>query len=412
MDADLITWLSSPGGREAIRQADQLLGSLEESPGRGSAPLLAAQRLRALPSADGPPLTAPQAAAALTQVELAKRAGLEPGSWLLTRDGLEQATTPVVAARHAQHLGQLGAAVVELGAGLGFDTAAMVAAGLTVTALEADPVRAACLRANVPNAAVVFGDLMNSAILEQVLADPSVVIYADPGRRAAARQTDGRRAHPERDPQRWSPPWAFLVGLAARHRLAAKVAANIPETVIAQSWQVEWVSINGTLVEAFVTNGEPLAARRQAAVLRYGRWQTIPQGPAGTPGTSVQAFVHEVDPAVVAAAASTTLAARMNANLLTSDGRWLTSSELPTEGNASFLRSYAVVEQLPSQLPALRQALRARGISRATIKSRGRDQARLRHELRISEGTGPILAFIDGSGSDRKATNVLVLEQR
>jgi len=374
--------------------------------------LLAAQRLRALPSADGSTLTAPQAAAALTQVELAKRAGLQPGSWLLTRDGLEQATAPAVAARHAQHLGQLGATVVELGAGLGFDTAAMVATGFTVTALEADPVRAACLRANVPSATVVLGDLMNSAVLEQVLADPSAVIYADPARRGAARQSDGRRAHPERDPQRWSPPWAFLVGLAERHRLAAKVAANIPETVIAQSWQVEWVSINGTLVEAFVTNGEPLAARRQAAVLHHGSWQTIQQGPAGTPGTSVQAFVHEVDPAVVAAAASTTLAARMNAHLLTSDGRWLTSSELPAEVNACFLRSYAVVEQLPSQLPALRQALRARGISRATIKSRGRDQALLRPELRIGEGTGPTLAFIDDSGSDRKSTNVLVIEQR
>jgi hypothetical protein len=119
----------------------------------------------------------------------------------------------------------------------------------------------------------------------------------------------------------------------------------------------------------------------------------------------VGAVVHQVDPAVLAADATATLAARLSGRSLTEDGRWLTSDAESAHQDCAFLRSYSVIEELPAQLPTLRKALRARGITEAVIKSRGRDQAQLLRALGLREGSGPVLAFIDnrGTGKDRKS---------
>lgn len=381
MDPDLVAWLASPDGLEAIRRADAFSA--------------------------GEPLTAQQQAAVLTQVDLARQAGLVPGHWLLTRDGLEQATRPEVAARHAQHVSRVGTSVVDLGAGLGFDAAAMIAAGLRVTAVEQDPVRVAYLRVNVPQAVVVAGNVTAPELLARVLTDQEAVIFCDPGRRSTARQLDGRRAHPERDPQRWSPPWSFVLDLARCRRVVVKAAAGIPRTLIPDGWQAEWVSAQGVLLEVLLTNTGALTAERQAAVLRDGHWHQLARDEAPTliGAEQVGAVVHQVDPAVLAADATATLAARLNGRALTEDGRWLTSDAEPEHQDCAFLRSYSVIEELPAQLPALRKALRDRGITEAVIKSRGRDQAQLRRALGLREGSGPVLAFIDNraKGKDRKS---------
>ena len=390
MDAELLAWLAGPDGREAIR--------------------------RAASSAPPGPLTSGQRAAVLTQVDLAKQAGLIPGHWLLTRDGLEQATRPEVAARHAEHLARVCTAAVDLGAGLGFDAAAMVAAGLTVTAVEQDQVRLGCLRANVPQARVIAGDLTDPAIRDQALADPHAVVFVDPGRRAQSRQADGRRAHPERDPERWSPPWSFVLGIADRRKVVVKAAAGIPRSLIPEGWQAEWVSVNGVLLEALLTNTGALGGTGQAAVRRSGHWHVLVRSSTDkinsdeftsdglTIASTVGALVHEVDPAVLAAKATATLADHLGAGSLTEDGRWLTSAVRPAPEHAAFVRSYSVIEELPAQLPALRKALRARGITEAVIKSRGRDQAQLRRTLHIAEGSGPVLAFIDNRAAGRRGS--------
>jgi len=404
VDRALIDWLASPAGREAILQAGTTLDRLGRDP---QAHLLAAEQLRSPQGGLDPT----QAAAALTQADLARRAELTPGTWLLTRDGLEQATHPQVAARHAQHLRQIAPAVVDLGAGLGFDAAAMVAAGLTVTAVERDPERAALLQANVPRAQVIVGDATNPQTLQQAWGSGGAVIFCDPGRRGGARQIDGRRAHPERDPERWSPPWSFVLALAAHHPVCAKVAAGIPRNQIPSGWQGEWVSREGHLVEAFLTNQPALGADRQAAVLRSNHWQVITRSSTAaiTPSAQVLPYVHEVDEAVIAADTAATLAEQLGAGALSTDARWLTTASMVPTKFAHFLRSYLVLDELPARTTDLRSALRERGITRATIKQRGRDMSKLRHELALPEGSESMLAFIGEVRSDQERVLLLKL---
>ena len=167
------------------------------------------------------------------------------------------------------------------------------------------------------------------------------------------------------------------------------------------------MSVQGVLLEALLTNTGALTAERQAAVLRDGRWHLLARDEALTLITAdaVGAMVHQVDPAVIAAEATATLAARLNGRSLTEDGRWLTSDVGPAHQDTAYLRSYAVIEELPPQLPALRKALSARGITQAVIKSRGRDQALLRRALRLREGPGPVLVFLDARAGGRPSRN-------
>ena len=73
-----------------------------------------------------------------------------------TRDGLEQATRPVVADQHAQRFVAAGVRrVVDLGCGIGSDALAFVRAGLEVVAVERDPDTAAVAAANLAGRAEV-----------------------------------------------------------------------------------------------------------------------------------------------------------------------------------------------------------------------------------------------------------------
>src|SRR5690606_2969375 len=134
----------------------------------------------------------------------------DAGRLLFTRTGLEQATRCVVADRRAARLAAAGVrSVADLGCGIGADTLAFDRAGLTVRAVEADPVTAAVAATNVRacglsgTVSVTCGD---ASTIE--LSDVDAV-FCDPARRDAG----GRRIF---DPAAFSPPWSFLVGLPAR----------------------------------------------------------------------------------------------------------------------------------------------------------------------------------------------------
>ena len=135
---------------------------------------------RALAAAPGDPLAAgaalrrrhpglavDRAAAVLDQAALSRLAADRYGitdRLLLTRDGLEAATQPAVAARRARLLAASGARrVLDLTAGLGFDSRAFAAAGLEVVAVERDPVTAVYLRHNRPSARGVQADAQGGA---------------------------------------------------------------------------------------------------------------------------------------------------------------------------------------------------------------------------------------------------------
>ena len=93
-------------------------------------------------------------AAVLTQLALRQAARAKFGPFashmVFTRDGLEQATRLVVAARHAQRFRASGARrVADLGCGIGADALAIAGLGLDVLAVDIDPEAAGAVAANL-----------------------------------------------------------------------------------------------------------------------------------------------------------------------------------------------------------------------------------------------------------------------
>ena len=383
----LARWLADPASTAAQRSAEAAIAQAPRDP------IAAASRLRS----GQPHLTATQASAVLEQTDLRRladeRYGFDAGRLLLTRDGLEQATRPDVAG-HRAHLIRAGGArhVVDLTAGLGFDTAAFLAAGLAVTCVERDPVIATFLAHNCPRANVLTADATDASLVDGLIGslESEDVVFADPARRdpSGARGAN-LRARPERDPSRWSPAWPFIESLP-HPRIAAKVA---PSMRIPAGWRAEWTSVQRTVVDCAVYSWPAFAAPRRALVWSDGRSTVIDADDTTLPSAAdvVGAWLHEPDPAIVRAGAVAAFAARRTGlRSLSRDSTWLTSDAELSNDTA---RSFEVIEQLSGSVTDQRRQLDRLGVGALTVKSRNVDvaPATARRELGRGEGTGHVL---------------------
>lgn len=393
-------WLASPEGRQARERASELV--------RSSEPLAAATALRA----EG--LTAEQASAALEQATLQRVAAergmdLDPQA-LLTRDGLEAATRPVVARHRAEILRASGARrVLDLTGGLGFDTGAFLAAGLEVTALERDPVIAALLKHNHPTANVIVDDATTSGLLPRLLAelDPTDVVFVDPARRdpSAARDARTARARPERDPERWSPPMSWVASIE-HPRIAVKVAPGFRP---APGWQAQWVSVDRTVVECALYSWSATDHDRSAVIVQGDDLvATVPGSTAVTAiAEGLGAWLIEVDPAIISAGATATLAGYADARALDDGTTWLTGDRPIDHPGA---RCHRVLTELHGSSRDRRKELASLGVTRAIVKSRDarRQPAEILRDLGIKEGPGHVI--IETRLDDRTIT--VVADQR
>ncbi|MCF8543458.1 MAG: hypothetical protein K9G24_10295, partial [Candidatus Nanopelagicales bacterium] len=260
-------WLVSSAGLQVRDRAREVW---QEA---GGDPLRASTALRtSAPQGSGEDLTSEQAAEILLQAELSAlataRHGIADDHLLFTRDGLEAATRPVVADHRAALLRTSGATrVLDLTGGLGLDSAAFLRAGLRVTAVERDEATATLLAHNCPTATVIHGDATDPDLLAELLRDlgPADVVFADPARRDpnAARDSRTARARPERDPERWSPPWSFVASIP-HPRVAAKVSPSFPAPA---PWCAEWVSVDRTVVECAVYSWPVIEPHHRAIVV-------------------------------------------------------------------------------------------------------------------------------------------------
>jgi hypothetical protein len=401
----LAQWLTGPSAQPVIEEA-QALRSLATG---ASATLAATAALRRA----YPELAPEQCSAALTQASLrglaSERYGIE-GMPFLTRDGLEQATRPVIARRRAAILAAGGCArVVDLTAGLGFDASAFVSAGLDVTVVERSPETSALLAANVPAARLVLGDATDAGILAEATASLGTgdVVFIDPARRdpSGRRTSDGSRAQSERDPQRWSPPWSFVASLARHHRVCVKTTPGFPPERLPAGWHGEWTSVAGTATEACLWSWPAFEAPRRS--VRFGKpSQSHDTEVAEFEGTGMAAvadvagvggWLHEPDTSIIKAGLVDDLAATFGLKRLDAGSSWLTG-HAPV--SSPFIRDYEVAEILPSEPKALRSALRERGIGALTIvgRSTGIEPEALRKRLGL-DGPNPatiVLAVSQG----------------
>ena len=360
-------------------------------------------------------------AAALTQQRLRARAAAKFGPFastmLFTPDGLEQATRLAVAAHHAaryQHAGTTR--VADLGCGIGGDALALAGLGLGVLAVERDETTAALATVNLmrfPEVTVRCADAREV----DLVAESVDGVFADPARRSGGRRLT--------DPEQWSPPLSTV--LAWREQVPAlgvKAAPGIDHALLPADAHVQWVSVDGGVLEADIWCG-PLALEgpgRSALVLRSAPDATGEAGDGGagpdsgtgagsaaagtTTGPDAVArpavarlsdpectdptapplqlppiagqeelgeYVLEPDGAAIRAGLVAHLASRAGATPLAPRIAYLTGPRLPGADLAPFLRAWRVREVLPLHLKALRVRVREQGIGRLEIHRRGVD---------------------------------------
>ncbi len=383
MDLEAFRWLLSEDGRSLLARAEDVYD------GQPDRALEAATVLRR-------EATPEQVAAAMTQVELRRRARTKFGdlaaAMFFTPDGLEQSTRLRVAAHRAARVAAAEpASVIDVGCGIGGDLVAFARAGLTAAGIDRDPLRVAVASANLD--ALGLGGAVQVADAESLDLSGFGVVFADP-----ARRTDRGRVF---DVDAYAPPWSFVERLLHRPSVV-KVAPGIPHDLVPEGVEAEWVSDDGDLKEASLWSPQLAVARRRATVIRPGGLATITDedDPGERSVRAPQGFLYEPDDAVIRAGLVTAVAAGVHGGLVDPHIAYVTSDEGFT---TPFARTYEVLETLPYKEKALKAALRERGVGRLTIKKRGvnvvPEELRRHLDLRGDEEATLVLTRVAGKGT-------------
>ena len=313
--------------------------------------------------------------AVLTQSRLRNKATAKFGEFaaqmIFTQAGLEQATRLPVAALHAQRFAAAGVArIADLGCGIGADSLAFATLDLDVTAVELDETTAACATMNLlpfRNARVIQADAAQF--------DPATVdgIWLDPARRDTTSSGTSRIF----DPEAFSPPLSFVERLAERGMpVGVKLGPGIPHESIPAGCEVQWVSVDGDLVEAtlwFNALARP-GIRRSALLLGAARGaelhSTLDFDPAAqdAPVGPLEGYLYEPDSAVIRAGLVADLAKQIGAHLVDPQIAYLAAAD-PLD--TPFARGYRIIDVLPYNVKVLRNWVREAGIGTLEIKKRG-----------------------------------------
>ncbi|HYN29477.1 MAG TPA: class I SAM-dependent methyltransferase [Dermatophilaceae bacterium] len=388
MDVTAVRALASVEGQTLLRSLP---------PHDEAAALALTARLRAL--GHDPALVA----AALTQQRLRARARAKFGEFadgmIFTAEGLEQATRLEVATTHAHRFGAASLATVhDLGCGIGADAMTMSVLGVTVRAVDADPVTAAVADVNLrpwPDSRARVGRAEDFRPPPDAQRD-RVGAWLDPARRLPGRADARGRARRVFRLHEMSPPWQVVLDVAAAvPATGAKLSPSLPHEAVPVGCEAQWTSWDGDVVECAVWWG-PLVrtAGRTARVLGPGRLpvevtaaSVDPDVPAATSLADVGAWLYETDRAVVRAGLVGAVTAATDGTELEAGLGHVVAGRAV---DLAFARRYAVTEAMPFTVKSLRAWLRERGVTGATIKKRGvrLDDDSLRRDLRLGRGSG------------------------
>ncbi|MGB5937491.1 MAG: class I SAM-dependent methyltransferase [Ornithinimicrobium sp.] len=385
MDAAMVSRLAGPEGAEVFAHLPA-----DYDP---DAALRANTRLRSL----GYPVEV--IAAALSQWELRHRArpkfGPEAAQMFFTRDGLEQSTRDPVADLHARRLASAGVRHVwDLGCGIGGDALAFRRHGMTVTAIESDPLTAAVARANLTSTrrSSEGAATVRTVRVEEVLADwedaaaalsgrrpGDHAVWLDPARRTSGVSDAAGRTHRIRSARDMTPPWdVVLRAVRSVPTAGVKVGASFNAERLETGTQAQWVSVDNQAVECVVWWG--LAATgsgsRVASVRNRGIWHHLASddsamgatpeypGDAGAAQVVAGAYVCEADPAVAAAGLRSQVCRQSGATELGAANYLLS----PQPIDLPWARCWQINEVLPLSVKALRAWARKNDIGPLTLK--------------------------------------------
>jgi hypothetical protein len=328
-------------------------------------------------------------AAAMTQSRLRAGAHSKFGEFaagmLFTQDGLEQATRLTVAALHAARYRDVGSTrIADLTAGIGADAIAASALGLPVVAFEMDEATAIIANHNLrhwPDSTVVHADSIATLRPPGAIAKIGIdAMFADPARRNAR----GRR----HDPKDYSPALDEVLALrSATPELGVKIGPAIDHDALPSGVEAQWVSVDGTVVEAALWfGGLARAAGHTALVIVHGSSALIEGDTHRAPDGPLGAYIYEPDGAIIRAGLVGELADRIGAHLIDPTIAYLTSD---AHVQTTYARGYRVLESLPYSVKRLSSALHARHVGTVDIKKRGIDitPEKLRPQLKLRGDT-------------------------
>ncbi|MCX5385095.1 class I SAM-dependent methyltransferase [Streptomyces sp. NBC_00083] len=306
--------------------------------------------------------------AALGQARLRQRAVAKFGAqdahrMFFTPNGVEQSTRTSVATHRARAFASRGVrSVADLCCGIGGDALALARAGISVLAVDRDPLTAAVARANA--AALGLAELIEvrCADVTEIDTAPYDAVFVDPARRGGR----GRIF----DPEAYSPPlsWATSAALAAPFA-ALKIAPGIPHEAIPPQAEAEWISDGGDVKEAvlwFGTGVTPGAVRATLLPASASLWTAAPL--AAPPVGPVGRYLYEPDGAVIRAHLVAEVVERCGGRLIDETIAYVTSDERYA---SPYTSAYEITDQLPFNLKKLKALLREREVGVLTVKKRG-----------------------------------------
>ena len=275
---------------------------------------------------------------------------------------------------------------------------AFARAGLEVTLIERDPIRALFAEEN----ARVWGLTNRVTVIQQDITEAVVTASAawlDP-----ARRRDSRRVS---DPEDYSPPLSWLSELSGQGvgSIGVKLSPAIDHALAGRfGAELEFLSEGGECREALLW----LGAARSGDALR-GDGDHAGSGPQslagqedapGQPSATGGQYLYEPDPAVIRAHLVRTLARQIQAAPADPQIAYLLGDALVA---TPFADAYEVLDRLPYSVKRLQKALTGRDVGRVIIKKRGfpqePDEVRKQLKLRGSLEMIVVLARI-GKGHE------------
>lgn len=309
----------------------------------------------------------------------------------LTRQGLEQATPEVVAQHKARRFAAAsgGDAVWDICCGVGGDAIAL-AEVRDVIAVDLDPAQAC--RTELNGKVYELGPRLATRVEDVCTLDlAGKLVHADPDQRA--RGARSRRLEQSVPPLDWMQGLTQTArGGAIKVSPASNFGGKFPDA------EIELISLDGECKEATVWFGELRGESPwRATVLPVGA--TLAGHPLDVP-TDVRAigrYVYDPDPAIVRAGLVDLLTRETGLWRLDAAEEYL-SSDAPVA--SPFVRAFEVLDILPNNVRAVRQAVRERGWGSVEIKCRhvkvDADAIRRRLPLEGSEPGVMLHARIDG----------------
>lgn len=318
--------------------------------------------------------------------------GRFPGaeSGFFTRKGVEQMTrAPVAAVRAAWILERLGrCTVLDATCGVGGDSVALAAAGLTAISMDRDFGSVLCASENLRARSLPDRTLVGDACHPPLWAPfgvpcPVDVLLLDPDRRP-----DGARTA---DPRGWSPTLERALAQAVRYRGACiKLPPALDPAVVSASlaglsagdalaWSLTWIEADRELCEVSLWTGELAQGPsevRAALVLgpgqleRHARIEGVPEEvPWLAPGeAAIIRWLAEPGPAVVRSGLIGLLARRVGMAPLGPGIGWLGGPERP---DSPFLRAWRVLDSSTADPRRVRSMLARHDVGPVAVWKRG-----------------------------------------